>query len=112
MEFKGTKTEWEVVEHNWCETSICSNGKTICSFELDDIEEEDLTENDLTEEENAYNIQLIKHSKEMLEMLKESTEVIKWYMENSTSELSEPFFNIGANQIEQTEQLVNQATEL
>ena len=69
MEFKGTKTEWEIVEHNWCETSICSNGKTICKFELDDIEEEDLTENDLTEEENAYNIQLIKHSKEMLEML-------------------------------------------
>ena len=69
MEFKGTKTEWEVVEHNWCETSICSNGKTICSFELDDIEEEDLTENDLSEEENSYNIQLIKHSKEMLEML-------------------------------------------
>ena len=61
MEFKGTKTEWEVVEHNWCETSICSNGKTICSFELDDIEEEDLTENDLTEEENAYNIQLINN---------------------------------------------------
>ena len=53
MEFKGTKTEWEVVEHNWRETSICSNGKTICSFELDDIEEEDLTENDLTEEENV-----------------------------------------------------------
>ena len=49
MEFKGTKTEWEVVEHNWCETSICSNGKTICSFELDDIEEEDLTENDFSE---------------------------------------------------------------
>ena len=64
MEFKGTKTEWEVVEHNWRETSIYSNGKTICSFELDDIEEKDLTE-----EENAYNIQLIKHSKEMLEML-------------------------------------------
>ena len=40
MEFKGTKTEWEVVEHNWCETSICPNGKTICSFELDDIEED------------------------------------------------------------------------
>lgn len=71
MEFKGTKTEWEVIEHNLCETSICSNGKTICKFELDDIEEEDLTENDLTEEENSYNIQLIKHSKEMLYLLKD-----------------------------------------
>lgn len=98
MEFKGTKTEWEVVEHNWRETSICSNGKTICSFELDDIEEEDLTENDLTEEEeeeeNAYNIQLIKHSKEMLEMLIYVKEHLndddKWSVE----------------------QLINQATEL
>lgn len=56
----------------------------------------------------------LKDSKapEMLEMLKETTEVIKWYMDNSTSELSEPFFNIGANQIVQIEQLIKQATEL
>ena len=69
-EFKGTIGVYEIVEHNWSETSIMCNGKTICSFELDYIEEEeDLTENYLSEEENAYNIQLIKHSKEMLEML-------------------------------------------
>ena len=58
------------------------------------------------------NALLISKAPEMLEMLKESTEVIKWYMENSTSELSEPFFNIGANQIDQIEQLIKQATEL
>ena len=49
---------------------------------------------------------------EILEKLQESTEVIKWYMENSTSELPEPFFNIGANQIEQNEKLIKEATEL
>lgn len=86
MEFKGTKTEWEVVEHNWRETSICSNGKTICSFELDDIEEEDLTKNDLSEEEeNAYNIQLIKHSKEMLYMIKLLVDRLE---ENNLSDLN------------------------
>lgn len=56
----------------------------------------------------------LKDSKanEMLEMLQETTEIIKWYMDNSTSELPEPFFNIGANQIVQIEQLIKQATEL
>ena len=63
--------------------------------------------------EQGYN-QALKDIKapEILEMLKETTEVIKWYMDNSTSELPEPFFNIGANQIEQIEQLIKQATEL
>ena len=93
MEFKGTKTEWEVVEHNWCETSICSNGKTICKFELDDIEEEELTESDLTEEENSYNIQLIKHSKEMLEMLINIKEHLndddKWSVEQLIKQATE-----------------------
>ena len=96
MEFKGTKTEWEVVEHNWCETSICSNGKTICKFELDDIEEEELTESDLTEEENSYNIQLIKHSKEMLEMLKECYRYL-------------PYEGVMRKKVEK---LIKQATEL
>ena len=70
-------------------------------------------ENHIKDYLSGYN-QALEDSKsnEMLEMLEESTEVIKWYMENSTSELSEPFFNIGANQIEQTEQLIKQATEL
>ena len=96
MEFKGTKTEWEVVEHNWRETSICSNGKTICKFELDDVEEEDLTENDLTEEENSYNIQLIKHSREMLEMLQ--------YLNRRGG--------LGLDIHNKIEQLIKQATEL
>lgn len=32
-EFKGTIGVYEIVEHNWSETSIMCNGKTICSFE-------------------------------------------------------------------------------
>lgn len=58
-----------------------------------------------------YKKQILKES-EILEKLQESTEVIKWYMENSTSEQPEPFFNIGVNQIEQNEQLIKQATNL
>ena len=94
-EFKGTRGVYEIVEHNWSETSIMCNGKTICSFKLDDIEE-DLTENDLTEEENAYNIQLIKHSKEMLEMLR--------YLNRRGG--------LGLDIHSKIEQLIKQATEL
>ena len=43
MDFKGTKTEWEIVEHNWQETSIHSNGKTKVEF----------MENSLFENENG-----------------------------------------------------------
>ena len=86
----------------------------------DEIKYKMIPDCDLTIEEACYDDftsgynQALKDSKapEMLEMLKETTEVIKWYMDNSTSELPEPFFNIGANQIEQIEQLIKQATEL
>ena len=93
--FKGTRGVYEIVLHNWSETSIMCNGKTICSFELDDIEE-DLTENDLSEEENSYNIQLIKHSKEMLEMLQ--------YLNRRGG--------LGLDIHNKIEQLIKQATEL
>lgn len=113
MEFKGTKTEWEVIEHNWCETSICSNGKTICKFELDDIEEEDLTENDLTEEENSYNIQLIKHSKEMLEMLKEDIAYLEELaMIIDSKYWTEEFRDNWNKEMFKKELLIKQATEL
>ena len=36
---------------------------------------------------------------ELLRLLKDSTDALKWYLDNSTSELTEPFFNIGMNQI-------------
>ena len=110
MEFKGTKGKWSVgvaPEYNNILKSamieIHTNNVWVCKVQNNGI---------IQSEEGKYNALLISKAPEMLEMLKESTEVIKWYMENSTSELSEPFFNIGANQIEQTEQLINQATEL
>ncbi|WP_314060133.1 hypothetical protein [Empedobacter brevis] len=63
-------------------------------------------------EEAEANALLISKSPQILEKLQESTEVIKWYMENSTSEQPEAFFNIGTNQIVQNEQLIKKATEL
>lgn len=68
-EFKGTNGKWEVIEHNWSDTSIMCNGMTLCKFELDDVEDDDLTDSDLSEEENSYNIKLISKAPEMLEML-------------------------------------------
>ena len=110
MKFKGTKGKWSVgvaPEYNNTLKSamieIHTNNVWVCKVQNNGI---------IQSEEGNYNALLISKAPEMLEMLKESTEVIKWYMENSTSELSEPFFNIGANQIEQTGQLINQATEL
>lgn len=72
----------------------------------------DLIDGGLKFKEAEANARLISKVLEMLEKLQESTEVIKWYMENSTSEIPEPFFNIGANQIEQNEQLIKEATGL
>lgn len=45
---------------------------------------------------------------ELLRLLKDSTDALKWYLDNSTSELTEPFFNIGMNQITENENLINQ----
>ena len=46
------------------------------------------------------------HEAELVERLKSSTEAIEWYMDYSTSENAEPFFNIGTNEIEQNESLI------
>lgn len=105
-EFKGTKGKWyfnnDIQVHSGYRIVTC-NGVKI---------HESSNKNGISEKEIEANALLISKAPEMLEMLKESTEVIKWYMDNSTSELSEPFFNIGANQIEQIEQLIKEATEL
>lgn len=46
------------------------------------------------------------HEAELVERLKSSTETIQWYMDNSTSENAELFFNIGMNEIMQNESLI------
>lgn len=57
------------------------------------------------------NALLISKAPEMLEMLKSSLDTIKWYMENSIPDDNhEDFFNIGMNQREQLEQLIQEAT--
>lgn len=53
---------------------------------------------------------LRERTAEMLEMLEESKSVIEWYMENTKPDHDwQTFFNIGANQIEQIEQLITKA---
>ncbi|QHC84954.1 hypothetical protein AS589_09315 [Empedobacter brevis] len=100
--FNGTKGEWKV-DSSFAEMVIDSNNDDICKVSYRLLN---------SKYEYKYNALLISKAPEMLEKLQESTEVIKWYMENSTSELPETFFNIGANQIEQNELLIKQATEL
>lgn len=53
---------------------------------------------------------LRERNAEMLEMLEECRSVIEWYMDNARPDNNhEDFFNIGANQIEQIEQLITKA---
>ena len=110
MEFKGSRGKW---------CTEFRNGNHYIHKEKSNIHREYigqmfyLKNNENTHNlESYYNALLISKAPEILDMLKDSVEVIKWYMENSTTELHEPFFNIGANQIEQTEQLIRKATEL
>lgn len=119
MGFKGTNEDWKIVEHNWSDTSIVANGKTICKFELDDIEDEDLTENNLSEEENSYNIKLIFKSKEMLEKLNDARKEllrIKGSMmahpDCTKNSEFEGYVLSAEETIEEIEELIKEATEL
>lgn len=103
--FKGTKGNWYLQDYTDAYTNIIRSNDGINETIY-------ITNIHGTYKNNRYDALLMSKSKDMLEKLQESTEVIKWYMENSTSEQPEPFFNIGANQIEQNEQLIKQATEL
>ena len=94
-EFKATQG-WKLQEDG---VIIDDNYNTVADFMVSDLHD-------------LANAKLAEKAPEMLNLLQESIEAIKWYMDNSTSELSEPFFNIGANQIEQIELMIKQATEL
>lgn len=67
-EFKGTPGEWEIIEHNWSDTSIMSGGKTICTVSIYDEATEE-TQDEL-EAEVLANFKVIKTAPKMLEMLK------------------------------------------
>ena len=65
------KLKWEVIEHNWSDTSIvdCDTGKTICTLSIyDEATEEDQEELEIYTSKQAL---LISKAPEMLEMLKE-----------------------------------------
>lgn len=75
MEFKGTKGPWEVVEHNWAETSIVSGNITVATISIyDEVSEE--TQEELEKEVRA-NFVLISKAQEMLEMLKSCLNTMK-----------------------------------
>jgi hypothetical protein len=73
-EFKGTKGDWELVEHSWSDTSIICRDKTICTKSIYDECTEETQEE--VEAETSANFKLIVASKELLEALKELVEVL------------------------------------
>jgi hypothetical protein len=74
MELKHTKGEYEIVKHNWSDTSIVSGDRTICRFDLSDCYDEDANPTELLGEIEA-NIKLVRSSKDLLEAL---IELVKW----------------------------------
>jgi len=99
-EFKGTKGEWRIGVLGSVQNE---RGEFICQSE----------KSTATEEENKANNLLIACAPEMLEKLKETLDVLKWYMNNAHPEdgQHESFFNIGMNDVTQIEELINKATE-
>lgn len=68
-EFKGTKGEWEVVEHSWSDTSLICGNETIAELS---IYHQATEENQEELEKTLYaNSKLMSKAPEMLEMLKE-----------------------------------------
>jgi len=100
-EFKGTKGKWRIGVLGSVQNE---RGEFICESERRNIKEE---------EENKANNLLIACAPEMLDKLKETLEVLKWYMNNTHPEDNqhESFFNIGMNDITQIEELIKKATE-
>jgi hypothetical protein len=74
MELKHTKGEYEIVKHNWSDTSIVSGDRTICRVDLSDCYDEDGNPNDSLEEVEA-NIKLFSSSKDLLEAL---IRIVRW----------------------------------
>lgn len=101
MEFKGTKGIWEVVEHNWSDTSIYCGDKVICTQSI----YEETTEENQEELENevSRNFKLISKAPEMLEMLMNYINDLKNIVPQSEAR---------DNRIYQVEQLIKEVTEI
>lgn len=67
-DFKGTKGKWEVVEHNWSDTSLMCGDKTIAFHSIEDEATEE-TQGEMETEVSA-NFRLMSFAPEMLETLK------------------------------------------
>ncbi len=74
MEFKGTKGIWELIEHNWSDSSIMCGDKTIATNSI--YEEATEANQEVLEAEMSANMKLISCAPEMLEMLKEAMDML------------------------------------
>lgn len=70
METKHTPGEWEIVKHNWSDTSIMAGDKVICTQSIYDEATEENQED--LESETAANFRLIAAAPEMLDMLQKA----------------------------------------
>lgn len=96
-ELKHSKAPWEIIEHNWRDTSIYSDDKTICSFTLDLDDEEE--ENEEKEAELQANVKLVCASPQLLEALIALKEYCKYHD-----------IRLGSGIIGQIEDAINKAT--
>lgn len=66
-EFKGTPAPWEVIEHNWSDTSIMAGDRTVCSISIYHEGTEETQEQ--LEDEVSANAKLIASAPDLLEAL-------------------------------------------
>lgn len=101
MEFKGTKGKWELIEHNWSDSSIMCGDGVICTSSIyDDATEENQEQ---LESEMSANMTLIASAPEMLNLLKAMCEE---YSSNERISGSLRDYMI------QAKQLIKKATEI
>ena len=98
--FKGTKGKW--ILNNTKFQIVNENNDPLC----------DIWNFNKPINEWKANAKLIAYAPEMLDRMKEALKVIDWYMENTKPDNGyETFFNIGANEKQQLEDLIKKATE-
>src|SRR6478736_6750410 len=107
-EFKGTKGEFEMRGNRIFIKDTC---KSIATIEVQK-NYEDVTFKPVTDTEAIANGKLFACAPEMLNKLKETLDVLKWYMNNTDPQDNqlESFYNIGMNNIVAIDELIQKAT--